>query len=163
MSFGGVRGEECGVETLLMSRPTKSLWCCACRSREVSAAGDLVVVEGHWCLSTPATLLALSGVRNFAVVTTRAGEVHPPRRAAHSHSDRSSSATPLSLGLRATPSSCSCCCLYLREDRREEDERLPSREAVLKAEHHTDAMGMGQARVEDAGHEGMRGLSLWSA
>ena len=85
------------------------------------------------------------------------------QRAAHSHSDRSSSATPLSLGLRATPSSCSCCCLYLREDRREEDERLPSREAVLKAEHHTDAMGMGQARAEDAGHEGMRGLSLWSA
>ena len=63
--------------------------------------------------------------------------------AAHSHAVRSVLLTPLSLGLRATPSSCSCCCLYLREDRREEDERLPSREAVLKAEHHTNAMGMG--------------------
>ena len=46
------------------------------------------------------------------------------QRAAHSHSDRSSSATPLPLGLRATLSSCSCCCLYLREDRREEDEKI---------------------------------------
>ena len=40
------------------SRPTKALWCCACRSREVNAAGDLVV-EGHGRRSTPAAPLAL--------------------------------------------------------------------------------------------------------
>ena len=54
------------------------------------------------------------------------------QRAAHSLSDRSSSATPLPLGLRATLSSCSWCCLYLREDRREEGKDCPAGRPCLR-------------------------------
>ena len=80
------------------------------------------------------------------------------QRAAHSHSDRSSSATPLPLGLRATLSSCSCCCLYLREDRREEYEKIAQPGGRAWAEHRAGRHRR-EASREDV--EGYEGLILW--